>query len=162
MALMSFADYARYRNVSRMAVTKWVQSGRISSVYKDGKRWIDSTIADSEWEKTSQHDARQTFADEAPRETEPSPVPAQGAEKVDLAGVPSHNLTKARAIKEGYNARISKLAYEERVGQLVEKEQVEKDAFTISRRVRDQLMSIPIAFRPSWRRRRINLEYMLG
>ncbi len=47
--LVSAAEYARRRGVSRMAVSKAIASGRISVIEVDGKRLIDVDQANVEW-----------------------------------------------------------------------------------------------------------------
>jgi hypothetical protein len=50
---------------------------------------------------------------------------------------------QARTIHETYRARLAKLDYEERVGQLVPAAQVRETAFNTYRRFRDAMLNIP-------------------
>ena len=49
----------------------------------------------------------------------------------------------SRAVRETYNAKLTRLDYEERTGKLLNAEDVAKEAFALARRVRDRLFNIP-------------------
>ena len=49
----------------------------------------------------------------------------------------------AQAEKERYKAKLAKLEYEEKIGKLVDRENVEREAFRVARVVRDAMLSIP-------------------
>jgi hypothetical protein len=51
--------------------------------------------------------------------------------------------TKARAVREHYQARLAKIDYEERVGKLVSKDEVQVAAFNKFRQFRDHMLNIP-------------------
>jgi phage terminase Nu1 subunit (DNA packaging protein) len=142
MPLMTFAAYSRHRGVSKQAVTKAIAAGRISVVVENGKRFVDSDVADVEWERNSQHDQRRIPIQD---EDSQAPVQSEGEQKTPATEGPSgtQSYTKNRAVREHYNARLAKLSFEQRSGKLVEEEQVKKEAFVIARRVRDSLLAIP-------------------
>jgi hypothetical protein len=164
MALMGFREYARYRGVSGEAVSKAVRSGRISTIQDhNGNRKIDPAIADQEWDRNTNHTKKnvseyikrpspaaepppeqneQTMADSV---EEPAPAPAQQqvftpdpeAEKA------SKTYHQSRSIKEAYSARLQRLAYEEKLGKLINVEKVRVAAFNTARIVRDAILSVP-------------------
>lgn len=111
--LVSQAEYARRRGVSRPAVLKAVKSGRI--VLIDGK--IDPEVADIQWAKNTaprvQADAPTRAAAIEPRETLPDAV-----EPVSL--------NEARARREAVMASLAELELAERRGELVSAAGVEK------------------------------------
>ena len=53
------------------------------------------------------------------------------------------NYQMSRAVRETYNAKLTRLDYEERTGKLLNAEDVAKEAFAVARRVRDRLLNIP-------------------
>lgn len=114
------AEYARYRNVSRQAVNKLIQSGRIPYREKGGRKLIDVAAADR---AIGGNRERVNARDDAPTRDAGEAggyAPAAG----ETAG-----LTKARTATEVYRARIAQLEYEERVGKLLRVADVE-DAMT--------------------------------
>jgi phage terminase Nu1 subunit (DNA packaging protein) len=50
---------------------------------------------------------------------------------------------QSRAIREAYQAKLAKLEYEERIGKLIDADQLRIEAFKIHRRVRDAILNIP-------------------
>jgi hypothetical protein len=113
MALMSQRAYAAHRGVSHTAVQKAVQSGRISNL-PDGR--IDPALADQEWDRNTAYPDGDS-------------------------GVSQY--AKARAIFMHYKARLAKLEYEERVGSLLSKAEVQVAGFNTGRRIRDNMLNIP-------------------
>ena len=121
MSLMGLREYARHKGVNLNAVQVAIKTERISTVKKDGKLYIDSEKADIDWEKNT-----------------------KGQYNKDKPGKndgPSYNM--ARAIRETYQAKITKLDYEEKVKKLINAEQVENRVFELTRRTRNKLMVFP-------------------
>ena len=126
MAMMSLRGYARHRGCALSAVQKAIKSGRIS-VQPDGK--IDSSQADLQWQRnTGQH---------AP------PVAQRGQDDIDGVGFGGSQYTKARAVREHYQARLAKIDYEERIAKLVSGEEVQVAAFNKFRQFRDAMINLP-------------------
>lgn len=77
--------------------------------------------------------------------TEPRQPPAPAEDSGDVAkaagGGPSY--AQSRAVREAYSARLQKLEYDERIGKLVDVDQVKMEAFKTHRRVRDAILNIP-------------------
>jgi len=126
MAVLSQRAYARHRGVALFAVQKAIKSGRISTM-ADGR--IDSDVADAEWEANTT--ARPPAA--GPRRQADDDAEASGASQY----------TKARAVREHYQARLAKIDYEERVASLVSKDEVQVAAFNKFRQFRDAMLNIP-------------------
>ena len=118
---ISLRAYARHRKElglpggSLSAVQKAVESGRIECL-PDGS--IDPERADLAWESG----------------TSPRAAAGPGGDSAYL---------RSRAMREAYEARLKKLAYEERAGSLVDAQAVEKEAFKKAQMIRDSLLSIP-------------------
>jgi hypothetical protein len=123
---MSQREYARHRRVPPSAVQKAIRAGRIGML-PDGS--IDSETADTEWNRFTTRHARPITNGEHDDEGNP------------LQEISAYS--KARTVREQYQARLAKLDFEERAGRLVSKEDVENAAFEQYRQFRDQIMNIP-------------------
>ena len=127
MPLMSQRAYSRHRGVSVSTVQNAIKNGRIRTL-PDGQ--IDSDIADAEWARNTQ--------------TKAPPVDRIAQKPVDDGDTyGASQYTKARAVRETYQARIAKIDYEERIGKLVSGEEVQAAAFNKFRQFRDAMISIP-------------------
>ena len=122
MAAMSQRAYAQHRGVSHKAVQKAIESGRVP-VLPDGR--IESDVADEQWDRNTREHA-----------------PFSGQDD-DGSGFGATQYSKARAVREHYQARLAKLEYEERVGSLVSKDEVRVAAFNKTRQFRDAMLNIP-------------------
>jgi hypothetical protein len=139
---MSIRQYAAYRKEqglpggSPWSVKKALRDRRISR-NRHGK--IDPEVADREWalntDPAQQRDTEQ--AQEAPQGRQVGPRERDAS----AVGVPSYS--QSRAIKEAYQARISKLQFEEMTGKLVSSDAVKVEAFRRARMTRDQILSVP-------------------
>jgi hypothetical protein len=139
MAIVSLRGYARHRSVSLRAVQKAIQSGRIRTT-ADGK--IDTEQADAAWGRNTGPKARDTIAF-------PSPPPRPAAQappeppRADLGAAGGLDYARARAVRENYLARLAKIDYEERLGKLVSRDEVQVAAFNRFRTFRDGMLNIP-------------------
>ena len=115
--LLSRREYAAHRGVTVAAVQKAVETGRITLI--DGK--IDPEKADKEWVENTN--------------------PIYNTPRTDDSS--SNPYQKSKIMKTTYDAMLKKLEYEERVGKLVSRAQVESDVFAASRATRDHLLMIP-------------------
>ena len=115
--------YARHRKetglpgADPMAVEKAIKSGRIT---RDADDEIDFEKADRDWE----------------RNTRPAMSPDE-----DNGGLAQYS--RARAIREYYQASLAKIEYEQKVGKLLPKDEVQAAAFNTYRQFREQLLNIP-------------------
>jgi hypothetical protein len=157
--LMGITEYARHRGVSLQAVQFAVKRGRIT---RNPDGLIDSERADREWQQNTEH----SNARPGPKKkAQPSHAAATGAiqggrhqaathaihrAQQDAADLGSGDrmggaldFSKARAAREIYQARIAKLDYEERLGNLVSRKSVEVDAHNAGRILRDACFNIP-------------------
>ncbi|MDD3677458.1 elements of external origin [Thauera propionica] len=119
---VSIRAYAQHRGVSHEAVRKAIAAGRIT-LEPDGT--IDPAKADAQWNQRT----RATTANAA----------AQAAGEDVL----SANYHKARTVREAYAAKLAKLEYEERLGKLINADEVQVTVFNLARRLRDRMQQIP-------------------
>ncbi len=132
MAIMSQRAYARHRGVALYAVQVAIKKGRISTT-ADGQ--IDSDVADREWEANTRKDPPKVKVNSR-RAADDDPDPSGESFSVS-------QYTKARAVREHYQARLAKLEYEEKVGSLVSKDEVKVEAYNKFRTYRDGMLNIP-------------------
>ncbi|WBL75614.1 hypothetical protein I3J27_21515 [Bradyrhizobium xenonodulans] len=123
--LMTQAEYARHRGVSRPAITKLISAGKIpASAFKigaDGKRMIDPAAADFALGET-----RERIRSEEPADVNDDVDPTFGSRAGSGAAQDSsvQYLTKFRAQTEFYRGRTAELEYEQRVGKLLKTDDV--------------------------------------
>jgi len=125
--LVTQAEYARHRGVSRQAVGKAVKAGRVELL----NGLVDVEAADSRWTAGTRAQVEAVPFDKG-RESTRTARPDDG--------LPSY-LT-SRAIREAYVARLARLDFEERNGNLVPMARVTIAFFNVSRRARDLLLAL--------------------
>ncbi|MEO5347182.1 MAG: hypothetical protein H7834_12505 [Magnetococcus sp. YQC-9] len=144
---MGVREYARHRGVTHTAVTKALKSGRIQ---KEADGLIDPVKADRAWEGNTdpalqRGPVRQIAATPPPTPRPAKPMddlhPRSGSEPQETKGVPNYALS--RAIKEAYAAKLLRIEYEQKMGNLLEAAVVTKEAFEVASRTRDRLEKIP-------------------
>jgi len=126
MPVMSQRAYARHRGVSASTVQKAIGSGRIHTL-PNGQ--VDSESADAEWARNTQ--------------TQAPPVDRRSQPEEDGEVFGASQYTKARAVREHYQARLAKIDYEERIAKLVSGEEVQVAAFNKFRQFRDAMINLP-------------------
>lgn len=120
----SRADYARYRGVSRAAVTRAAAAGRIvEHVLPDGRRLVDFVATDATWPR---HD------DAPPATPTASPASADSREEARQARIAADRM---RALD--YKQRM-----EIRAGQLVSREDVERGIDAAAEAIRHAVYGI--------------------
>lgn len=129
MPIMSLREYARHRGVALSAVQKAIQTKRIGTL-PDGR--VESEAADAAWQQNT-------------RKYVPAVTGGEGAARMERehADFGAGQYTKARAIREHYQARLAKVEYEERVQTLVSKYEVQVAAFERGRVERDAWLNWP-------------------
>lgn len=167
MALMTQAEYARHRGVSKVAVHKRVKSGRLDAAMVDGK--LESDLADQMWLAIRAKPAKKAPA--AGQDGGRAPVKAGRGEakggQQEASGGPSGGAQRSRQTlelrqiriartryvdvkteRERHQAELARLTLAERTGELVRADEVRKVAFDRSRRARDLLLAIPDRLAP--------------
>jgi hypothetical protein len=148
--LVSLREYARRRGVSAMAVSKAAKTGRIT--LEGGK--VNVETANRDWPANT-NPAQSVVGPAAlgaigdpPAMQEPAEEGANGTQNGGKNGGASGQYGQARAIREGYLARIAKIDYETQAGALVAAETVRVAAFNAARTARDSLLSMPDRLAP--------------
>lgn len=110
--LMTQAEYAQHRGVSRTSVFKAIAANRISTILQDGRKMIDPTVADIQWEANTRVVLRPGD------QTAPKPTPAgtPPAAKVAL-----FDLADARAKREHHEAAMAEMRARQMASTLVER-----------------------------------------
>lgn len=125
MALISQAEFARQQGFTRGYVTKLIKKGIVK--LKNGKVDSDKAI-----KSMKAHADPVTLIRSEQQEVIPG---QQGQGAVDFV--------TARTMREAFRAKMAKLEYEEKSGQLTDAGKVKSDAFKAGRIVRDTLLGIP-------------------
>ncbi|USE38040.1 hypothetical protein [Endozoicomonas sp. SCSIO W0465] len=131
MALLTQAEFARQQGFTRGYVTKLINKGIIKLVNKK----VDSAAAIKAIEKNTD-----------PSKHRPSKAKqiSQPAEILPAGGQPGAvDFVTARTMREAFRAKLAKLDFEERSGQLTDATKVKNDAFKAGRIIRDELLAIP-------------------
>jgi len=138
--LVSQAEYARHRGVSREAVRKALSVGRIRA---NAHGLIDPIEADAMWAANSSASATPAAAPPMPAPSQAAP-PADGdAEGVQYSMPPGMTLVQSMTEKNYISAQRTKLELEKASGKLVEVALVQDVAFTAAHNARDRILSLP-------------------
>ena len=143
---MSISEYARHRGCDLKSVQYAVARERITR-NEDGT--IDSELADREWEENTDH-SQVHLGPRPPRRTSHR-NPAGGGQataralNVDLENDPRPgvNFHNARAAREVYEARLKKLSFEQKQGNLLVKADVEREMINTYTVFREALLNVP-------------------
>ena len=131
---LSIRAYAKHRGVTEGAVRKAIKSGRISK--KDNGK-IDPNLADKEWSKNT--DPAQIQKTEVKEPTQDSSNISTPSNTLSVG--PSYQ--QSRAIKEAYNAKLTRLQFEKESKKLISVDEVKISAFNAARMTRDRMLNIP-------------------
>lgn len=157
---MSINAYARYRNCRVFTVQMAIKRGRIR--LNENKK-IDPEEADRMWEENTNHRMNTRGKDSpyakaagippgqmhtqrsAPADVADNPDRAERTDRPERSptqgGTPT--FADARAVKEFYSARLTKLEYEKESGALISANEVKVQTFNRFRAFRDQMLNIP-------------------
>jgi phage terminase Nu1 subunit (DNA packaging protein) len=139
MKFVSFAEYARHRGISRVAVSKAIKDGRISSeVGPNGKKGVFVEKANSQWAANTKKFAKaqvEAVVDEVAKEVE---------QVVFNAGLDSDSLSynDVRIRKEKIQADLLQLKLDELSGDLVPAKDIEKEWANIATKVKTKVLGI--------------------
>jgi hypothetical protein len=158
--LVSFAEFARIKEVSKPAVTGAIKN-RIADavVMRNGRRMLDREKALELWDRNTTRNGSEKVSEEAkqrdrrPLELSADPPPpahvptATGEQlKTLIMGLPEDQipgLDVSRERKEHYNAEIARLQALKEREELVPTADVKRMASTLGRQIRDNILSIP-------------------
>lgn len=135
MAIVSAAQYAKLRNISKQSVSQAIAEGKLpTAAVKQGRGYaVDVDLADREWK-----------ANTNPAMGAPTHAIPKGNNLPD-ENMPTgtETLAASKAKRESFMAELARLEYEQKAGQLVPIEEVKKEAFRTARIVRDTILNIP-------------------
>lgn len=142
---MSISEYARHRGCELRAVQFAVERKRITR-NEDGT--IDSERADQEWEENTDHSFAR-YGPKPPRRPShrESPGSSDGRARAQAANVddqrPGVNFHNARAAREIYEARLKKLSFEQKQGNLLPRAEVEAATQNTFQVFREAMLNVP-------------------
>lgn len=149
--LVSQAEFARHRGVSRKSVTAWKQRGHL--VWRDGKidrdasdRLLDSRGTPGNGADAGGNDGQAAGESGNTVSAEPADPPKELQDLLNKAEL----LTTAGAerVKENYLARQRKLQYEREAGELVPVDQAAQQVANEYAKVRSKLLALPTELAP--------------
>ena len=121
-----------------------MERGRITR-NEDGT--IDSDLADREWEENTDH-SQARYGPKPPRQR-PSHREAEGGSRAHAARVnlddprPGVNFHNARAAREIYEARLKKLSFEQKQGNLLPRAEVEAATQNTYQVFKEAMLNVP-------------------
>lgn len=108
--LLNLSEYARHRGVSRTAVHRAVQDGRISILMEEGKQLIDPVVADIQWANNTR--SRAPAGDSQP------PAPPQNLAAAVSA---AYDGAASRAKRDFHEANLAAMREAKEAGALVDR-----------------------------------------
>lgn len=139
--LVNKLDYARMRGISRQAVYKAINTGKIVAAVDDNGM-IDVEVADRLWAENTHPFAGARSHQKKRGHKKPEEVIKAAMEiGIDPASVPT--LMESKTVEAAYKAKLAQIEYEEKTARLVDAEKIKKEAFRLARVLRDSMMAIP-------------------
>ena len=146
--LISQSEFAKSIGVSRQAVSKAVQEGRIQLFldHTDGKMKLNKDLASKQWRESTQprienSKVQNTFRPQVamPPKTKPGDQPIDpfddDEEDSDYYG--------AKTETEKIKTQLLDLELKQKLGELVSADQVKKEGFKLGRVLRDSILNVP-------------------
>lgn len=142
--LITPAAYSRRRRVTREAVSKAIEKGRITTIPDPvtGRKMIDPEVADIQWAKNT--DALQSMRANAPK-AGTGMAGATGSAGGDGDGSAYWD---ARTSREQSEAAIADMKRRQMEGELVERRRVEEASMRVGRMLRDAVLGVPTKLAP--------------
>ena len=147
MNLQAYANHRKtlgLRGTSHVAVLNAINDGRLSepAVQRQGRSWvINPELADEQWASRTDPSERGAMGIYAPRATGPKPAATVTAEPPPAAVKGGPPLAVSKQVKAAYEAKLAELDYKERSGEMVNLQDVRKEAARLARQVRDLLLT---------------------
>lgn len=137
--LITQAEYARRRDVSRQYIHRLVTQGKIPT---DEHKRIDPDIADAVLAQLA--DPARRLGEMPEESADALPAENYDADPATEANGNGHtSFAKFRSAREAYQAKLAQLDYEERAAKLVRKEDIEREAYDAARLIRDRFLAVP-------------------
>ena len=134
---MSLRAYAKHRGVALSAVQKAIRAGRIAPT-ADGR--IDPAQADADWQRNTapRPERRMGITRKGTAGSTRLPVSPPAPDSTSLGG----GYATARAVREQYLARITKIQHDQLAGKLISRDEVAVEEFNEKRIIRDGVLNI--------------------
>lgn len=120
--LVTVSEYALHRNLTTARIYELLRRGRIPKLQINGQVMIP-------FERAEKCLTATTYPGRDQSDSEDGNAPETYAGN--------------RAKREKFEAELKRLSYEQKAGKLIEREHIEKIAFEVARRTRDNLLTIP-------------------
>ncbi len=134
--LITFADFARTKNVSRQAVSKKKLILEPAIVYSNGKQVLQLEKANKCWDGSYKPDVI-TATKQSSSVTQKL---KNDIDKLPDDAIPEFNVSKAR--REHFEAEFSKIKVQKEKKDLIPAKDAKKSAFAIGRSIREALMNV--------------------
>ncbi len=133
--LITFAELAKLRNVSKAAVSKKKKTGVLDAaiVNHNGRYLVNKEMAMDLWDKNT----------DPARGIVPMPTKEQLKKKVDALpddAIPEYNVSRAR--KEHYLSELAKIQVAQQKKDLIAASEVKKSSFQMGRSIRESLANL--------------------
>ena len=130
--LISLAELAMLKNVSRAAVTKKIKSGKLDSavVNHNGRKMVNKEEAFRLWDLQALPSKDTTVRNQIKQE-----IDAKTYEEIPAYG-------ESKAKREYFLAELAKLDVEEKKKQLVSVDEIKKSSFATGRSIREALTNL--------------------
>lgn len=149
LELISPAEYSRRRGVSKEAVSKAIEKGRITTILgENGRKLIDPEVADIQWAKNT--DPLQSQRANAPKgDRGPGVGGGSGSGGgIGEGGDSGSDYWAARTLREQSEAAMADMKRRQMEGDLVERRRVEEASMRIGRMLRDAVLGVPTKLAP--------------
>jgi hypothetical protein len=162
--LIGIREAARRLGVSDTAVHKAIKAGRVTVAGRtptSNRPLVAWPQTQDDWLANSDTAKRTHVGSKGSprRAADPEPAvplatntqdeqPAVGGDALPGRAVQGPSLAQSRAVKEAYLARLAKLDFEQKIGKLIEADEVKVRAFKLARNARDALLTMPDRLAP--------------
>ena len=144
---VSLNEFAKMVGVDPTVASRAITKGRIGNSFrrtKDGKLRIYAQEAAALWEE-NRHiayiDNPKSKAPGANGNTELSDEELKDITAMSMSRTNAYN--QAKAVEKTFQAKLAQIEYNEKVGELVCKDAVQKTIFEMARKVRNNILNIP-------------------
>ena len=148
MPLMTQAEYARHRGCTEATVSEAKRGRILSALRPRGKRTlIDSDMADRLWvENRRRPPVKGALKDAGPPDPLEAPAPSADALAAFILGLPEDRIPEqGESIKRQlhYKAERERVEALKAREQVLDKDRVKSEAFTLGKSLRESILSVP-------------------
>ncbi len=151
MTVITKSEFAKRINRSHQYVSSLIKQGRIVLSKQNGREVVELEASLKKIGATADpaNDPSNIMPRSDGRTNKSVGMQIQDVDDENIKNnLSSTTYQKSRAVKESYAARLRKIEYEEKMKIVVNKEGVERGAFSVSRILREKLKSLPNRIAP--------------